>query len=62
MFYNTHTYYIETPKYILNSNDNISLALALHTLLEEEFLSGNLDSRYRRQSAQIHKRSRDFGP
>jgi hypothetical protein len=43
-------------------NDHVYLKPALRKLLEEEFLSGNLDARYRRRCAQLHKRYRNFNP
>jgi hypothetical protein len=43
-------------------NEHVYLTPALRKLLEEEFLSGNLEARYHRRCEQLHKRYRNFDP
>jgi hypothetical protein len=43
-------------------NDHVYLTPSLRKLLEEEYLTGNLEGRYRRRCERLHKRYRNFDP
>jgi hypothetical protein len=43
-------------------NDHVYLTRALRKVLEEDYLTGNLDARYRRRCEQLHKRYPNFDP